>query len=344
MATRRQFLNTSMTLASAAFIPPLAWRCSGDDPLIIGHGDYRYRILPDWGKLDASKFPVQDCHEMVQTKNGDLYLLTNHTRNNVLVYSLDGKLKNAWGTQFPGAHGLTLFDENGVEVLWITDYERHQVFKTSLSGEILMVIDAPQDVLAYIDPTQFKPTETAIAPDGSIYIADGYGAQHILQYDPKGQLVHVFGGYGTADHQFQNAHGICIDQRKGKQPSLLITAREQQAVKRFNLQGEHLQTLSLPGAHICRPVIHREQCYFSVLKSKGVGNADSGFVLIMDENDKVVSCPGASFETDASEDFLYHQTLRVFQYPHDVCVDRDENLYIAQWNSGNTYPIKLERV
>jgi peptidylamidoglycolate lyase len=34
----------------------------------------------------------------------------------------------------------------------------------------------------------------------------------------------------------------------------------------------------------------------------------------------------------------------VFQYPHDVCVDRDENLYIAQWNSGNTYPIKLERV
>jgi hypothetical protein len=36
--------------------------------------------------------------------------------------------------------------------------------------------------------------------------------------------------------------------------------------------------------------------------------------------------------------------LRLFQYPHDVCIDKDENIYVAQWNSGNTYPIKLVRV
>ena len=344
MTTRRDFLNRSLALGASAFAPSVFWSCGNDDPLIIGHGEYRYRIIPDWGKQDASKFPVQDCHEMVQTENGDLYLLTNHTRNNILVYSLDGKIKNAWGTVFPGAHGLTLFDENGSEVLWITDYERHQVFKMTLDGQLLLTIDAPQDVLAYKDPTNFKPTETAIASDGSIYIADGYGAQHILHYDPNGQLLNVFGGYGTEAHLFQNAHGICIDDRKKDSPTLLITAREQQAVKRFSLEGKHLETISLPGAYICRPVIHNEQCYFSVLKSKGVGNADSGFVLIMDQNDQVVSCPGATFDSENKADFLYHQTMRVFQYPHDVCVDRDENLYVAQWNSGNTYPIKLVRV
>jgi len=113
MTTRRDFLNRSLALGASAFAPSVFWSCGNDDPLIIGHGEYRYRIIPDWGKQDASKFPVQDCHEMVQTQNGDLYLLTNHTRNNILVYSLDGKIKNAWGTVFPGAHGLTLFDENG---------------------------------------------------------------------------------------------------------------------------------------------------------------------------------------------------------------------------------------
>ena len=30
-----------------------------------------------------------------------------------------------------------------------------------------------------------------------------------------------------------------------------------------------------------------------------------------------------------------------FKYPHDVCIDKDENIYVAQWNSGNTYPYKI---
>ena len=36
--------------------------------------------------------------------------------------------------------------------------------------------------------------------------------------------------------------------------------------------------------------------------------------------------------------------LNVFHYPHDVCVDDEENLYIAQWNSGKVYPYKLSPV
>ena len=122
--------------------------------------------------------------------------------------------------------------------------------------------------------------------------------------------------------------GICLDKRNANAPSLLITAREQQAVKRFALDGSHLETIALTGAHICRPVIHGQNCYFSVLKSnRGVANPDSGFVMILDENNAVVSCPGATaVETTTTK--YYRQKLRVFQYPHDVCVDRDENLYV----------------
>ena len=33
-----------------------------------------------------------------------------------------------------------------------------------------------------------------------------------------------------------------------------------------------------------------------------------------------------------------------FMHPHDVCVDNDENIYVPQWASKKSYPIKLERV
>ena len=36
-----------------------------------------------------------------------------------------------------------------------------------------------------------------------------------------------------------------------------------------------------------------------------------------------------------------YQISKAFKYPHDVCIDDEENLYIAQWNSGQVYPYKL---
>ncbi|MEO7412292.1 MAG: hypothetical protein ABIZ81_02955 [Opitutaceae bacterium] len=34
----------------------------------------------------------------------------------------------------------------------------------------------------------------------------------------------------------------------------------------------------------------------------------------------------------------------LFTFPHGILIDDERSLYVAQWNSGNTYPIKLERV
>jgi peptidylamidoglycolate lyase len=81
------------------------------------------------------------------------------------------------------------------------------------------------------------------------------------------------------------------------------------------------------------------------LKSKESPNSDSGFLLIMNENNEVVSCPGATAPSYENNNLAnLHQTIRLFQHPHDVCVDDDENVYVAQWNSGNSYPIKLTRI
>jgi peptidylamidoglycolate lyase len=125
-------------LGTAAFIaPPLP------QETILGHNNKRYRIDTVWSKADAARYPVKDCHEMVQDKQGRILLVTNETKNNVLIYDRSGKLLSTWGTEYPGAHGLTLFNENGPDVLFICDNARHQVIKTSGNGKVLLTLDYP---------------------------------------------------------------------------------------------------------------------------------------------------------------------------------------------------------
>ena len=134
--------------------------------------------------------------------------------------------------------------------------------------------------------------------------------------------LNVFGGKGKEDSQFLNAHGICYDNRDKKNPSLLVSGRELNVLKRFSLDGKYMSSYKVPGALICRPVIHKKDIYFAVLKSKESPNSDSGFLLIINENNEVVSCPGATAPSYENNNLAnLHQTIRLFQHPHDVCVD-----------------------
>ena len=345
---RRSFLKKSGLVTGGLLSMPFysnAYHLDANKEVIIGHNSHRYKVDMNWGNLDPALYPVKDCHEMVQDAKGRIVLLTNHTKNNVIIYDKGGNLLETWGTEYPGAHGLTLSHENGSDFLFITDYERHQVIKTTIDGKVVMTVDYPKESGKYERKEDFKPTETAVLANDEFYVADGYGNQFISHFDAKGTLLNVFGGRGSQPENFQNAHGICLDTRRSEKPELLITARQQNALKRFDLEGNYLSTIAVDGALICRPVIHKKNIYFAVLQSKNAAQDKSGFLLIMDENNKVVSCPGAT-SPDYSKGHLeeLYQTIRLFQYPHDVCIDDEENVYVAQWNSGNTYPIKLTRV
>ena len=82
---------------------------------------------------------------MVLDKSGRIFMTTDDTRNNILIFNQNGKILGSWGHEYPGAHGLTLHYENGEEFLYITDYERNQVFKTTLGGRLLQTFDWPTD-------------------------------------------------------------------------------------------------------------------------------------------------------------------------------------------------------
>src|SRR5882757_7902994 len=182
---RRKFIKQSAVFTGSFFIAK-DMLAKNDSP-IYGHGNMRYRMDKDWSKADPMKNPVNDCHEMVQDSKGRILLLTNETKNNVLIYNKSGKLLDTWGHEFPGAHGLTLVNENGTEFLFITDTVKHQVYKTTMNGRILMTIDVPLETGVYKKAEEFVPTETAIDTNGDIFIADGYGAQYITHYDKDGK-------------------------------------------------------------------------------------------------------------------------------------------------------------
>lgn len=308
---------------------------------LIGHGDFRYRINARWCKADPAKHPVKNCHEMAFDKSGRIFMTTDDTRNNILIFNKDGEVLDAWGRDYPGAHGLTYHDENGAEMLYIADYERRQVIKTTLTGDVVRTFEWPADSGKYKDKNEFKPTETAIAPNGDVFVADGYGKDYIVHYDHDGKVKNVFGGPTL----LKNAHGVALDTRNPEKPVLLVTSRAENELKRFSLDGVWLETIPLPGAYICRPVVQGENVYFAVLICELPWDSRSGFICILDKNNRVVSAPGAStprYLPDGSLKPLY-QTVKVFKHPHDVLVDPAGNLYVAQWNSDGVYPLRLER-
>jgi hypothetical protein len=358
---RRSFLNTTAKATMGVFVVPHFYINSSKPKLleeVIGHGDFQYRVHKEWGNLDPNKTPVNNCHEMVLDSKGRLIMVGDHTRNNILIYDKSGKLLDAWGIRYRGGHGLSLWNDGEEDFLFICDTDGTMI-KTTVEGRELMLIGHPSEYGAYEKEDTFKPTETAIGPNGDIYIADGYGSQYILQFTKDGEFIRKIGnGRGLENDQFQTAHGVCIDNRGQGNPTLLVTSRAGNCFKRFTLNGEYIESISLPGAFICRPVIHKDNLYSGVCWSSKVdfeeGNMEthptrtsprSGFVTILNKKDKVVSNPGGTkpkYKKGQLQRMLQEQPI--FNHCHDVCVDNDENLYVCQWNANKAYPIKLERV
>ena len=344
--SRRSFIKKS-ALVGVGISSPINTFAIGknlkENSGIVGHGDFKYKVDKKWGIQNPNNFPVNHCHEMVMDKRNRILMTTTHPKNNVLIYNKSGKILDSWSIGYSGAHGLTIVDEGGEEFLYITDPDAHKVCKTDLKGRKVLEFDYPKEIKEYNSREDFKPTETTVSPNGDIFIADGYGKDFIIKYDSKGNYIKHFGGRGDKNDQFESCHGIAIDTRKNNSSSLLITSRSKNEFKRFDFEGNHLETISLPGCWICRPVVKGNNLFFAVIITESWWNYD-GMIAVLDNNNKVVSMPGGSdpkYTGNKLEKPLYDD--KTFLNPHDVCVDNDDNLYVPQWNSGKTYPVKLIR-
>ena len=103
---RRSFIKNSSLSATGLIITRNLFTMNKGK--VYGHNGMTYQLNNQWGALNPDKTPVNDCHEMIQDVKGRIFLLTNETKNNIIIYNKSGKLLDTWGTEFPGAHGLTV--------------------------------------------------------------------------------------------------------------------------------------------------------------------------------------------------------------------------------------------
>lgn len=333
MLSRRTCLSA---LAAAGF--------AGAENRVLGQGQHRYRVVPNWGVLDE-RTPVKNCHGMVRDAEGHLILLTDHVANNVIVYDKSGRLVSKWGTMLPGAHGLSIVREGRREVLFLTDLQTHKVVKTTLDGEVLEEWGWPSATGKYGKEADYKPSWTLHMKDGSFFVLDGYGRDYILRYDSRGRMTRMFGGEeGGIVHW--GPHGGMLDQQ-GDMPTLLIAMSDQQYLLRLSVDGEKLQQIDLPGGNPRQIRLHKGLYYVAHLADNWPKDrASRGFLSILDDRLRVISNVAGSAPEYGDDGKLrpMRHTEDVFVHPHDLIVDDEDSIYVAQFDSGGTYPIKLERV
>lgn len=307
------------------------------EPERLGQGEFQYRADRYWGRLDRQRYPVADCHGIAEDRGGRIVMLTNDTHNNLIAYAHSGEFRAAWESRFPAAHGFDIVEHAGDEQFWITDHDRQVVSVCTPDGRELRSIGLAAVAQKYPDPTRYHPTNSATLPDGQCYVSDGYGSSFVHHFDPEGRYIASFGGEGDAPEQLRTPHAVWIDNRSSK-PLLLVCDRGHEMLKWFSLEGELLKIVPVPGSQPSNvaPFPGRLHDHLAVA-------CLSGMIMILDGADRVVSCVGG--EPPKYVDGKL-QPLSVYNYlfahPHDVYVDAEGALYVVQWSSNQTYPIKLE--
>jgi DNA-binding beta-propeller fold protein YncE len=292
----------------------------------LGSGLYQYTWVSDWGRLGDGKELGNTHGCLVVTKAGTI-LGNTDTEHAIVEYAADGRILRTWGKEFQGGlHGMCLREEDGKEVLYLAHTRRHEIVKTTLDGKVLWTIGWPEQAGIYENENQYNPTAVAVAPDGRIFAADGYGKSWVHVYDRDRKYVTSFGGPGTGPGKMQTPHGLWLDPR-GKEPLLLVCDRENARLQWFTLDGEHVRTLD---RDLRRP------CNVAPLPQGGLAVADlAGRITLFDAKDALVCHIG-----DNPEPKLRAQNgvPRVqwkdgeFLSPHGICVDAAGSVYVLDWN------------
>ena len=349
MITRRTLLRNAL-LAGAWYGAVGRSFAQVSSPEVLGQGDFKYRVVPGWGVLDE-KTPVNDCHGLARTDDGQIVLLTNHVANNVIFYDDAGKLAHKWtGPKFPGAHGLSLAPYRNKAALFVTDLNLHTVTRFALSGEQLGEWRLPANTGKYTKETEYRPSWTLHRADGEFYVLDGYGKDYILHYAADGSFKRLLGGpEGGIVHWGPHGGMIDTDPRPGADSAetMLIAMSDQQYLLRLDLDGKKLAQTDLPGGNP-RQIRRFGQHYVvaHLADNWPKDRSSRGFLSVLDHELRVVSnIAGSAPVYDSAGKLLpMKHTADVFLHPHDVLANPDGSLVVAQFASGKTYPLKLERI
>lgn len=160
-----------------------------------------------------------------------------HTRTNqaVQVYAADGRFLKSWPA--PGtnsiAHGLRIDPAGNV---WLTDVGRHTVTKHAADdGRVLLTLGVVGEP-GCDEKHFFKPTDIAFAPNGDIYVSDGYGNARIVHFDKDGKYLGAWGELGNKPGCFSIPHNVVCD----SQGRIYVADRNNACIQVFDGRGRLL--------------------------------------------------------------------------------------------------------
>jgi len=285
--------------------------------------ELKYSITPGFFDHKPGEKSLGPCHGgAVIDKAGNIYVTTD-TERGIVIFSPAGKFVRAVGPT--RIHGLEIREEDGAEYIYAARPSAHEVVKLKLDGEKVWSIQYPQEADVYKDEKGFNPCAVTVAPDGSIFIADGYGANYVLKFDKQRKFVKAFGGPGEAEGKFKTCHGIGLDTRQGK-PLLFVCNRNNNRVEHWDLDGNFVKViqkdLRMPAA------VHIRGDYALVPELQGrvtVLNKDGSIAAQVGDNPNEKQRANFPLPEDQWKDGICNS-------PHGGSIDKDGNLIISEWS------------
>ena len=333
---RRAFCSaTGLSIAAALIASPSSSfgsvAMNSVDPLLrTGNGEWRYEVVPDWGKLPAGK-AYGGTHGGVSTdKGGNLYVSTQ-SDTGILVYEPGGKLLRTIAASYPEVHSMQHAEEDGVEYLYTTvqkgtPNENCLFVKMKLDGSVVQKITAPAEA-GFHQPNEWRLTAAVPGPDGSIFIANGYGDSRIFRFDKNGNYKAAFAGKGTADGLCDCSHGLAVDTRYD-QPLLLVCDRENYRLSHFDFDGKFVRHITLHLRRPCQVSFHGDYALVSELQ---------GRTTILDRDNVPVAFLGDNPRREQWANYKLSPTdiaPATFSAAHGCHIDAQANIYVSDWNKS----------
>ncbi len=349
--TRRDFLVSAAVAASAPALLGGTDKAGSRQP-ILGQGDHQYEAIHDWGELPRT-IKYGNTHGVCEDSQANIYIhhtvhAGSETLDTMVVFDQKGKFVRSWGRQFKGgAHGLTLRKEGSEEFLYLCDYAHGIVTKRTLRGEEVFTLGYPVESDAYkskdkISAVPYRPTNVAIAPNGDIFVGDGYGSSFINQYNQNAEFIRTFGGFGKADDQLDCPHGLWVDTRElatGGTPLLVVADRGNSRLQRFTLEGKRVDSILGTSKMPCNLSERNGDVVIPDLLSK---------VIVLDRKNNVVASLGEGEYSKQDWSTVRNQASGTFVpgrfvCPHGAGFDHEGNIFVVEWvESGRV--TKLRRL
>lgn len=288
--------------------------------------ELQFAVVPSHFTAQPDGQPLGPMHGGAAVdRAGNVYFSTDTDRG-ILVFGPDGKYLRHFGPTH--IHGLFMKRERDGDYLYCARPTFHEVLKIKTDGTVAWTMGYPQESGVYTKSEEFNPTNIVALPDGTIFVADGYGKNWIHKYDKDRKYIKSFGGPGgvpAEDGKFNRCHGLAVDTR-GPKPMLIVCNRESGRVEQWDTDGNLVKVLQrglrMPA------VVHVWGDYVAIGELQGrvtILGKDNSIVAQIGDN------PNESYRANYNLDPA-QWTDGICNSPHAITFDRYGNVMVGEWS------------